>query len=1793
MLLPLEALSSSHRVQLYRYYYIDHKGNHSMRVVVVLQVARGNHRFCMELIQALCGNSGNHEVIIAMNGLFTESVASVRETFGNLLPRENIRLWYGPVGPSLYNAPDSTWRQEVSAMIADGFVATLHPDMVLFSHFSEPGQNERVRFCKNVPIAFLLPDRLSDPLSEATGSSAGRFYFTTTGSARKAWLEWLAVDESHVVALSETGSDSLQKMATTIFNALQAWHDQLPLPAIPTRRLKLAYVSPLPPEHSGISDYSAELLPVLFHHYAIDVVVNQERITDAWIMKNCPVRSVAWFRAHACEFDRVLYHFGNSRFHLHMFDLIREIPGVVVLHDFFLSNYLADRDFSGLAPGSFATALYHAHGYAAIRKLADPSTSDTLVADYPCNHAVVEGAGGVIVHSEFARELMTIWHGKEKGAQCEVIPLLRVPAPVGGRAEARRLLGFGEDDVVVCSFGMPGPYKLSHRLLESWIASNMADDERCFLLFVGETQENEYLRALQESIKNSRCEKRCQMTGWITADEYRLYLAAADIGVQLRSVSRGETSAAALDCMNYGLATIVNANGSMAGLPAECVTIIPDDFSNDELKDALETIRYQKELRKKLGENARAFVQSNHSPARVAAHYAATIERFSCSMVNIRYDLLYAISRIETIPEKRSELLRISEAVADTFPIRRSKKQLFVDISELVIKDLKTGIQRVVRSVLSELIDHPPAGFNIEPVFIDKGESGYFYRYARQFTFGFLGAESRSRSAVADEPVEVNAGDIMLCLDLCYTIRHCRNFYDQFRSKGGLLYFVVYDLLPLDFPNYFFPGIQAEHLEWMEVASKGDGMLCISRSVADDVKRWFDSVKPVHNAPFHIGWFHLGSDIEKSLPTTGAPDRFELDLQQLGASPTFLMVGTVEPRKGHLLVLKACEQLWLTGMKINLVVVGKKGWLVDQVAKRMKRHKRFNRGFFWYESISDEGLQKLYAVADGVIMASEGEGFGLPLIEAARHGCPILARDLPVFREIAGNHATYFSGNSPLSLATVLRQWVEQLRKGEAPQSAGMTAQTWRECTMQIVALLTDHQNSNWAYRLEKCAAAEPAITVPPETLPVVESAKTLDTLAVDLTPVIPGGENGGAKVFLLELLLMLATLKPAVRFILLTRESSHEELQFLDRPNVQRVMVMKEQRDEAAPTALLTPLFLWSQRTGRRWKRSVMKRFKGNPVSDNMVLHHLGVDLLFCPFTSPGYAEEGIPTVCMIHDLQYKTYPEFFLPKEVAHRERVFMEACSRATFLTTISAYSRNSAIRHGNLDPARIRTIYHRMANRFASRNGFAEGLDQALLDRLNLVPRSYLLYPANFWKHKNHNLLLEAFSAACRQGLPTEMKLVCTGAPGDRQRSIAETAHSMGVEKRVVFAGYLPHNELAMLLSNATGMVFPSLYEGFGLPVIEAMAAGVPVACSNICSLPEVAAGAALLFDPNSAESIAKAMVALCEDGPLCARLVQAGLLRAAEFDDEERMAREYWELFESAMNFQEVAPINVWGEWRKKEPANGATRISNLVISVVTPSFNQGEFIERTLMSVAWQQGVTIEHVVFDGGSTDATVEILRNFNPALKWVSTKDNGQADAVNKGIRATRGDIIGWLNSDDIYYPGALASVAAFFDAHPEIDVVYGQADHIDVHDRPFEAYKTERWNYERLHQVCFICQPALFFRRRVAEEYGLLDESLQYCMDYEYWLRLGRSGVRFAYLEKKLAGSRIYNENKTIRDKLAVHLEINNMFKKSIGKVPKRWLRNYARISTRNRFEGKTSSGLEFTLRYFFAKLRWKH
>jgi glycosyltransferase involved in cell wall biosynthesis len=832
--------------------------------------------------------------------------------------------------------------------------------------------------------------------------------------------------------------------------ALEAWQAARPQATpVPARLPRMAYVSPLPPARSGISDYSAELLPQLARHYEIDVIVAQDGVETPWIRANCGVRSVEWFRRHAQDYERVVYHFGNSEFHQHMFGLLAEVPGVVVLHDFFLSGLAAHMEVTGYQPGYWARVLYEGHGYAALAHRFHAADTADVVWAYPCNVDVLRGARGVIVHSENSRRLARQWYGPEAARNWAVVPHLRVPEPAADRAGARRTLGLDADDFVVCSFGLLGPSKLNDRLLSAWLASPLAKDPRCVLVFVGENRPSAYGLELVAAIRRSGLEKRIRITGWADTATFRHYLAAADAGVQLRTRSRGETSGTVLDCMNYALPTIVNANGSMADLRDDGVWKLADDFADRDLTAALETLWRDPQRRRALGEQARRIILDDHGPFLCAGLYHEAIEAAWRRAAGGLPALSAAVARLDGAPAQEQPWADLAQAAALSIPSALPRRQLLLDISELVQRDARSGIQRVVRSVLRELLDNPPPGYMVEPVYATHDQG---YRYARKYTLRLLDCPD---ALYPDEPVEFHAGDMFLGLDLQpHVVAAQQAFYRHLRRIGVAVHFVVYDLLPVTLPQAFSPGAADHHNQWLAVVTEGDGAVCISEAVADELRAWMREHGKPRARPFRVASFHLGADIGSSAPSAGMPADGAAVLAQLRQRPTFLMVGTLEPRKGHLQALAAFEQLWADGVDANLVIVGKQGWMVEALVERMTRHAERNRRLFWLDGISDEFLEQVYAASACLIAASYGEGFGLPLIEAAQHKLPIVARDIPVFREVAGSHAHYFSGEAPAALAASLKEWLALHAAGQAVRSDAMPWLSWRESTRQLLSAL-------------------------------------------------------------------------------------------------------------------------------------------------------------------------------------------------------------------------------------------------------------------------------------------------------------------------------------------------------------------------------------------------------------------------------------------------------------------------------------------------------------------------------------------------------------------------------------------------------------------------------------------------------------------------------------------------------------------------------------------------------------------
>lgn len=893
----------------------------------------------------------------------------------------------------------------------------------------------------SVPEVIGRADALFDPFNEES----------ITAKMRQVLEDSVFHAELERHGLSQAQRFSWQDSAQAAWRALEALPPRLSKsPATQQARPRLAYVSPLPLARSGIADYSAELLPELSRHYQIDVVVCQdEPLEDPWVLANCRQLTVATFRQQSHHYLRVLYHFGNSHFHAHMFSLLQEHPGVVVLHDFFLSGISAHRDVTGQMPGVWARDLLASHGWSAVKsRFSVADTADTIWA-YPCNLAVLQNALGVIVHSENSRRLAQFWYSETSSDNWAVIPLLRVPVHGRDRMDTRSQLGIAEDDFVVCSFGLLGRTKLNHRLLQVWLDSPLAASPRCRLVFVGQNEGGAYGQDLVKAIRASG--RAVEITGWTDNDTFKAWLTVADLAVQLRTNSRGETSAAVLDCANYGIPTIVNAHGAMQDLPEDAVWMLPDTFTDAQLSLALTSLWQHPEKRQQLGEAGRALILREHQPRACAQQYAQAIENMyertelwpTGSMRSL--DAQLAESSI-------SEIQDISQALSKNFAPQPRRPQILVDVSELVQRDSRSGIQRVVRALVLELLAHPPAGWQVEPVYANAHRPGY--RFARSFTCRLLNIPD---GWAQDDAVEVWSGDRFLALDLQPQVLTAQMpTLKEWQVRGVQTHAVLYDLLPLTLPHTFVDGAAQGFEPWLKTLAHLNGVIAISRTVADEYMDWLACNGPAQRQlSQQVSYFHLGADIDNSLPTRGLPKEAEGLLAALSTQLSFLMVGTVEARKGHALVLDAVERLWDQGLPVHLVIVGKQGWKVETLVERMHNHPQAEHCLHWIKDASDEYLEAIYAGSSCLVAASQGEGFGLPLIEAARHEKPIIARDIPVHREVAGEHAFYFAEDATgEALAVKMQEWLQLYTASQHPMSETMTWLTWRQSAGQLWAAL-------------------------------------------------------------------------------------------------------------------------------------------------------------------------------------------------------------------------------------------------------------------------------------------------------------------------------------------------------------------------------------------------------------------------------------------------------------------------------------------------------------------------------------------------------------------------------------------------------------------------------------------------------------------------------------------------------------------------------------------------------------------
>lgn len=379
--------------------------------------------------------------------------------------------------------------------------------------------------------------------------------------------------------------------------------------------------------------------------------------------------------------------------------------------------------------------------------------------------------------------------------------------------------------------------------------------------------------------------------------------------------------------------------------------------------------------------------------------------------------------------------------------VRGGKRRVLVDITEIIRLDAKSGIQRVTRNFFAGLVAvaADEDGFNVEPFcWTEEG-----IRYAREYAREVLDVPC----AGPDEPVQVQPSDLVFMLDSSWwSPERFDDLHTRVRMAGGEVVWMVYDLIPIRFPETCDPDVLPVFAAWLAHAVRtSDGFICISEATRSDLESFIDGLIRSGSRRPWTRTVHLGCDLDRPAAASSAEKGVALRAA-IGHQPYFVALGTLEPRKDYKTIVDAFERLWALGVNAALVIVGKQGWNVDALVERITAHTEANQRLFWLQGAGDGDVRFLLDGAAALIQASIWEGFGLPLVEAANVGTKLIISDIAVFHEIAGNGAAYFSVGDAGALANAIDAALMHGSEGQTP--AVERCASWGQASAMLASAL-------------------------------------------------------------------------------------------------------------------------------------------------------------------------------------------------------------------------------------------------------------------------------------------------------------------------------------------------------------------------------------------------------------------------------------------------------------------------------------------------------------------------------------------------------------------------------------------------------------------------------------------------------------------------------------------------------------------------------------------------------------------
>lgn len=387
--------------------------------------------------------------------------------------------------------------------------------------------------------------------------------------------------------------------------------------------------------------------------------------------------------------------------------------------------------------------------------------------------------------------------------------------------------------------------------------------------------------------------------------------------------------------------------------------------------------------------------------------------------------------------------LRVIRAIQSSIAFQKlppsDRPRLYFDVTVLSVVDNKTGVQRVIRSVFQEIKPLIKDRYEIIPVSCTAVNRGFLVLHE-------IDSWEKREFKPTKYKISPKDGDVFLSLEQAF-VEHLaqEETFRDMKESGCRIILTVYDLLPLELPHCFPHEVKDIFEKWLLSASNFAEFLSDSKTVQADLIYYLATKNIKANDSY---WFYPGSDFVQKISTSGQTPEQSLYLRNLkNFKYNFLMVGTIEPRKGHKIILDLFSQLWeVAEDNISLTFIGKEGWMVGELIKSISNSKYFNKTLFWFSDASDSFLDLCYKETDAVIVASLNEGFGLPIIEAAQRNCRIIANDIPVFREVSPEGCFFLNLTNPIVALKQLKDWLKE------PPKACLCPKTksWKETAIQI-----------------------------------------------------------------------------------------------------------------------------------------------------------------------------------------------------------------------------------------------------------------------------------------------------------------------------------------------------------------------------------------------------------------------------------------------------------------------------------------------------------------------------------------------------------------------------------------------------------------------------------------------------------------------------------------------------------------------------------------------------------------------